>query len=195
MINSLALIPIKAKRRLYQGKDPFKVLGVSPDASTREIKRAYLRLARDYHPDVNHSPQVRKLFLRINEAYAFIMKRGDLARLYLKCDMVEVKVEFVEMLHVFKRAKVLAGIEPEPSEPGASDLRDDERSRKMQRPAWYMMFNCLLCRWKDSCDRATGYAEVEEIHRELQSKATAKCFEGFLKRCQSPEFDKKTGLA
>ena len=172
-----SLVLVEVKRKTYRGKNPFKVLGVSPDASTREVTRAYRRLARQYHPDVNHSPEARKLFTRINEAYTFIMKRGELASLQLKCDMVEVKVEFAEMLQVFKRAKVLAGIEPEPSEPGAADFRKDERGQKMERLAWHMMFNCLICRLKDSCDRATGYDEVEDIHRELQSRAMAKAGE------------------
>ena len=33
--------------------DPYKVLGLSPDASDDEIKRAYRRLAKKYHPDLN----------------------------------------------------------------------------------------------------------------------------------------------
>ena len=50
--------------------DPYKVLGVSPDASDDEIKRAYRKLAKKYHPDVNPGDQeaARKM-QEINAAY------------------------------------------------------------------------------------------------------------------------------
>ncbi len=50
--------------------DPYKVLGVSPDASDEEIKRAYRRLAKKYHPDMNPGDEAaaRKMN-EINAAY------------------------------------------------------------------------------------------------------------------------------
>ena len=53
--------------------DPYKVLGVSPDASDEEIKKKYRELARKYHPDnyVNNplSDLVEEKMKEINEAY------------------------------------------------------------------------------------------------------------------------------
>jgi len=58
--------------------DPYKVLGVSRDASDAEIKRAYRELARKYHPDnyVNNplADLVEEKMKEINEAYDEIQK-------------------------------------------------------------------------------------------------------------------------
>src|SRR5579884_3105848 len=54
-------------------KDYYKILGVAKGASDKEIKQAYRRLARKYHPDVNPGdPTSEERFKEIGEAYAVL---------------------------------------------------------------------------------------------------------------------------
>jgi curved DNA-binding protein len=50
-------------------RDYYDALGVSRDASTDEIRTAYRRLAREYHPDVNSDPGAADRFAEISEAH------------------------------------------------------------------------------------------------------------------------------
>lgn len=56
-------------------QDPYRILGVSPQASDDEVKKAYRALAKKYHPDVNNgSAQAEERMKEVNEAYSAIMK-------------------------------------------------------------------------------------------------------------------------
>ena len=53
-------------------KDYYEVLGVSKDASQAEIKSAFRRLAKKYHPDVSKEPDAAEKFKEAQEAYAVL---------------------------------------------------------------------------------------------------------------------------
>ncbi|MBG0827522.1 J domain-containing protein [Planomonospora sp. ID67723] len=57
-----------------QGRDPYQVLGVPPDATPEDLRQAYRRLARRYHPDKN--PQGQAAFAEIASAYGLLSDPG-----------------------------------------------------------------------------------------------------------------------
>jgi molecular chaperone DnaJ len=63
------------------GKDYYEILGVPRNATKEEIKRAYRRLALQYHPDRNKSPDAEEKFKEISEAYA-VLSDDEKRRLY-----------------------------------------------------------------------------------------------------------------
>jgi molecular chaperone DnaJ len=58
-------------------QDPYRVLGLSPNASDDEVKAAYRRLAKQYHPDLHGgSAEAEAKMKEINAAYSQIMNRS-----------------------------------------------------------------------------------------------------------------------
>ncbi|MDR0839838.1 MAG: J domain-containing protein [Christensenellaceae bacterium] len=65
--------------------NPYKVLGVSESATQEDIRAAYLRLVKQYHPDRYTDPQLKRVanekLVEINEAYEVLTKKpSDTAR-------------------------------------------------------------------------------------------------------------------
>ena len=61
-------------------RDYYDVLGVSQGADTGEIKSAFRRLARQYHPDVSQETNAEEKFKEINEAYEVLSDDEKRAR-------------------------------------------------------------------------------------------------------------------
>lgn len=54
---------------MAEKRDYYEVLGLSKDATKDQIRSAYRKLAKEYHPDINKSPDAPKKFQEVQEAY------------------------------------------------------------------------------------------------------------------------------
>jgi hypothetical protein len=57
--------------------DHYSILGLDRDCTRDEIKNAYHRLAKQYHPDINKSPGAPEKFRQISESYEYLIKVRD----------------------------------------------------------------------------------------------------------------------
>ena len=57
--------------------DYLRILDLPDDASLEEIKKAYRKQARTFHPDINTSPEAKDKFIEITEAYDFLTANYD----------------------------------------------------------------------------------------------------------------------
>jgi len=64
-------------------QDFYEVLGVSRDAEPADIQRAYRRLARQHHPDVNKHSEAEERFKDIAEAYDVWTEKSMYGRKYM----------------------------------------------------------------------------------------------------------------
>ena len=84
-----------------QQKSHYEILGVGRDATYDAIRRAYLRLTRQKHPDVNKAPDAEERFKQINEAYAVLSDKDK----RLRYDQLLEKLETEETLRCQKEAE------------------------------------------------------------------------------------------
>ena len=95
--------------------DPYKVLGVSRDASDDEVKKAYRTLSRKYHPDANinnpNKDQAEEMFKLVQQAYNQIMKEKDTVVSHIARRDMEQDVQTIMVMMVIIRTSHRADME------------------------------------------------------------------------------------
>jgi len=86
--------------------DYFAILGLPTSASVEDIKKAYRKLALKYHPDRNTHPEAKEMFMKVNEAYSFLMNPSRRAS-YASAKNVSEKRK--EEFYKRKQAKLATG--------------------------------------------------------------------------------------
>jgi len=72
----------------------YEILGISPNSTDEEIRKAYLKLARKYHPDRNKSEDAEIQFKKINNAYENICKKNTTNKPFLFSFTNNISPEF-----------------------------------------------------------------------------------------------------
>jgi len=60
-------------QHIFTASEYYKILDLPADSSVEEIKKAYRKKARLYHPDINHDSNAKDFFICVTEAYEFLL--------------------------------------------------------------------------------------------------------------------------
>jgi len=60
-------------QNIFTASDYYRILDLPSDSTVEEIKKAYRKKARLFHPDINQSPDAKDLFISATEAYEFLL--------------------------------------------------------------------------------------------------------------------------
>ncbi|MCS7263040.1 MAG: DnaJ domain-containing protein [Aquificaceae bacterium] len=105
-------------------KDYYRILQVERTATKEEIKKAYRRLAREWHPDVNPDPSAKERFREINEAYHILSddaRRQEYDRILQSGDEKKYR-DFMEYIQEFLEG-IWQGMRRAPKPRRGQDIR------------------------------------------------------------------------
>lgn len=82
--------------------DPYKILGIAPQATASEIRKAYRTLVKKYHPDKNKSEDAATRFLAIQEAYEQIINGKSSNRASIAQQQRNTQTTYAEDLEAYR---------------------------------------------------------------------------------------------
>jgi hypothetical protein len=122
-------------------KDYYAILGVSPTASLEEIRLAYRRQARAYHPDLSTDPHAEERFKEINEAYDVLANSEKRqAYDYFTADAPETPPATEEPQPTAVPVQETASVPPSPR---VEPMTKPESRRRVTPPTWAILLIVL----------------------------------------------------
>jgi molecular chaperone DnaJ len=89
--------------------NPYDILGLKPDATDDEIKKAYRSMAKKYHPDKNKSADSENKFKEINEAYSILTGKSNNQHDYANPNVHDIFSHFMNSAHRDFRSQPMKG--------------------------------------------------------------------------------------
>jgi curved DNA-binding protein CbpA len=191
--------------RLLDSSGYYAILGVSEQATYPELKKAYRRLARKYHPDRNNSSHAESMIKKINAAYE-ILSDDDKKRKYDKTDfeteLDEEEIRSNVQHNVSETNRIYSNYESNSRNYDASDKQYDYRKKytKVQSTAsnfldtpkgrFQITIEDSLCLAFGSCETLAPKVFVLEKNKRINPKVrveseTGANFESILAAAQT----------
>lgn len=162
----------------------YEILGVSQNASQKEIERAYKKLALKYHPDHNKSPDATEKMIEINNIYEILkdIKKRDKYDRYLKGEegfsrqeSFNEKESFYDFSEAFKSFE--ESFDKKPFDQEAKQSQQQEQSKPGQSPyltyKTFQLFKMIMINMLHFKEGVINQTDLKTINKQKKLTETA----------------------